>query len=88
MSVDGNGTKTLGRFPDRVSLESMSLDWIGGQVLFTESSGFQIEAAGVRTVGNGTLTVGSVVSSYLIEGGRGVVSPKKPQGVVFDAEKR
>ena len=71
----------MGRFPDHVRPESMSLDWIGGQVLFTEGTGYQIEAASIRGDHEVNLTVGSVVSTY---GEEGVVSPYQPRSVVFD----
>ena len=84
VSVSGQESHTLGRFPDHLSLDSMSLDWIGGQLFFTELSGFQVEVAGMRTRGDGNVTVGSVASSYLVEDG--VVSPRRPRGVLFDEE--
>ena len=58
----------------------MSLDWIGGQVFFTEDRGFQIEAASVR--GDG-VRVGSVMSAYGQE--MGIINDLyKPLDVQFD----
>ena len=68
----------------------MTLDWIGGHILFTETTGYQIEAAGVRGGGEEeegvlNLIVGSLVSAYL-EGS--VVSPNQPRDVLFDETSR
>ena len=83
--MEGLESRVLGRFPDRVSLRSMSLDWIGGQVIFTETTGYQVSSASVRGEGE-NLTVGSVVSAYLVDGD--VVSPSQPRGVLFDETSR
>ena len=85
VTVEGLESRVLGRFPDRVSLRSMSLDWIGGQVIFTETTGYQVSSASVRGEGE-NLTVGSVVSAYLVNGD--VVSPSQPRGVLFDETSR
>ena len=64
---------------------SMSLDWIGGQVFFTEEKGFQVESASLRGRNeNGTLRVGSVVSAY--GEGKGVIGDQlmRPVDVVYD----
>ncbi|CAI8020827.1 Low-density lipoprotein receptor-related protein 6 [Geodia barretti] len=85
VTVEGLESRVLGRFPDRVSLRSMSLDWIGGQVIFTETTGYQVSSASVRGEGE-NLTVGSVVSAYLVDGD--VVFPSQPRGVLFDETSR
>ena len=85
MSIHGLKSEILGKFPDHVRPNYMSLDWIGGQILFTEESGYQIEAASVRNDREDrNLTIGSVVSSFLTE--NGVVSPYQPHNVLFDEQ--
>ena len=84
--MEGLESRVLGRFQDRVSLRSMSLDWIGGQVIFTETAGYQVSSASVRGEEEVNFTVGSVVSAYLVNGD--VVSPNQPRGVLFDETSR
>jgi hypothetical protein len=86
VAVEGLESRVLGRFQDRVSLRSMSLDWIGGQVIFTETAGYQVSSASVRGEEEVNFTVGSVVSAYLVNGD--VVSPNQPRGVLFDETSR
>ena len=74
-------SEDLGRFSNHIHPQSMTLDWIGRQVLFTETSGYQIETASVRGNGTETLNIGSVMSAYGLEG---VVSPYRPGDVLFD----
>ena len=81
----GAELKTLGRFPSSVRPESMAMDWIGGQIFFTEATGYQIESASVRSDRGDNLTVGSVMSSY---GQEGVVWPYQPMDVLFDERRQ
>ena len=82
VSIRGMESEILGRFPNHVRPESMTMDWIGGQIFFTESLGYQIEAASVRGNGDETLAIGSVMSSYGVDSG--LVTPHQPKDVLFD----
>ena len=84
--VHGVESKILGEFPKHVRPESMTMDWIGGQVIFTDESGYQIRAASVRRDRGGNLTVGSVMSAYGEDDN--IVKPYQPKDVVFDEQTR